>query len=180
MLNQNDLLIIIDMNNGFVKKGALSSPNVLNLVPKMQKFVKKCIENKVEVWHYIDSHSKECLEFNVYPAHCIEDSVESKVIDELNFDEIKIIKKNSTNGFLRQNPFSETKNIFIIGCVTDICIFDFAYTAIKYVQEYNLNLSVNVIENLCATFDAPNHNSKEIHNEYINKLHNEGVNVISI
>ncbi len=180
MLNQNDLLIIIDMNNGFVKAGALSSPNVLKLVPKMQEFVTKCIESNVEVWHYVDSHTKDCHEFNVYPEHCLADTVESQVIDELDFEEILVIHKNSTNGFLTKNPFTKNRNIYIIGCVTDICIFDFAYTAIKYVHEHNLTYSVNVIENLCATFDAPNHDSKQIHQQSIDKLASEGVNIISI
>lgn len=180
MLNNNDMLIIIDMNNGFVKSGALSSPNVLNLVPKMQDFVKKCLQNNIEIWHYVDAHDQDCPEFNVYPIHCLKGSIESEVIDELKFDEIKIIHKNSTNGFLTKNPFTENKNLYIIGCVTDICVHDFAYTAIKYVHEHNLNLTVTIIENLCATFDAPNHDSNEVHSSTIEKLKREGINIISI
>ncbi len=180
MIKQGDLLIIIDMNNGFVKNGALASPNVLKLVPHMRKFVKQCIVNNIDIWHYVDSHKDNCPEFNVYPKHCIENSKESQVIDELDFKEIKIIHKNSTNGFLVKNPLLDFDNIFVIGCVTDICVFDFAYTALKYIHQQNSSKTVTVIENLCATFDAPNHDSNEIHRQFINKLKYEGAKIISI
>ncbi len=180
MLTNNDLLVIIDMNNGFVKEGALSSPNVLELVPKMQQFVKEAIDNNIEIIHYVDSHDENCHEFNFYPAHCIKGSIESEVIDELNFPQIRIIHKNSTNGFLVENPLLTNKNLYVIGCVSDICVRDFTHSAIKYIHEYNLNQTVTVIENLCATFDAPNHDSKKVHDDTMQALKNEGVKIVSI
>lgn len=181
MLSKNDKLIIIDMVNGFAHQGALSSPNVAKLIPNIQQLVEQSIENNVEVVHYIDSHPKDAYEFNVYPPHCIQGTVEANIVEELVFPEIEVIEKNSTNGFLAKNPFQDSmKNLYIVGCVSDICIIDFAHTAIKYIHEYNLNVTVNVIENLCATFDAPNHDSIEIHNQSMNSLKADGVNIISI
>ncbi|MFV0424060.1 MAG: cysteine hydrolase family protein [Bacilli bacterium] len=180
-LTKNDKLIIIDMINGFAFEGALSSPNVAKLIPGIKKLIETSLENNIEVVHYTDSHPKNCKEFLVYPPHCIEGSNEAKIISELNFDEITIIKKNSTNGFLAKNPFEDgIKNLYIVGCVSDICIFDFAYAAIKYVHEKDLNINVNVIENLCATFDAENHDSQEVHANSMKKLENAGVNIIHI
>ncbi|MFV0498429.1 MAG: cysteine hydrolase family protein [Bacilli bacterium] len=180
-LSNKDKLIIIDMINGFVHKGPLSSKNVKNLVPKMSNFIKNNIHDGIEIYHYTDSHPVNCNEFKVFPPHCIQNTYESEVITELKFNEIEIIHKNSTNGFLAKNPFGNNiKNLYIIGCVTDICIYDFAYTAIKYVHEKNLNVSINVIENLCATFDAPDHDSKIVHSQTINKLKQSGINIISI
>ncbi len=202
---KNDMLIIIDMNNGFVYEGALASPNVAALVPKMQNFVKKCLAARIEVWHYVDAHAKGCPEFNVYPEHCVAGTKESEVIPELNFPEVRVIPKNSTNGFLARNPFEgcaftdpsvsnnssesnecrgqahgQAKNLYIIGCVTDICVHDFAFTAIKYVHEYNLPHTVTVIGNLCATFDAPDHNSTMVHAATLAKLKREGVNIAEV
>lgn len=180
-LTKNDKIIIIDMINGFAYEGALHSSNVANLVPKMKSFLMDAIANDIEIIHYTDSHPQNCNEFKTYPPHCIENTNEAKIIEELDFNEIEIVKKNSTNGFLAKNPFNNNiKNLYIIGCVSDICIHDFAHTAIKYVDEKNLNVTINIIENLCATFDAPNHDSTEIHNQTMNKLKNDGINIISI
>ncbi len=180
-LTKNDKIIIIDMVNGFAFEGALSSPNVANLIPKMKEFIMNAIKNQIEIVHYTDSHPENCNEFNAYPPHCIIGSSEADIVEELNFSEIEIIKKNSTNGFLAKNPFEDNiKNLYIIGCVSDICIYDFAHTAIKYVHEKDLNITVNVIENLCATFDAPNHDATNVHISTMEKLKNDGVNIISI
>ncbi len=180
-LTKNDMLIIIDMVNGFAFEGALSSPNVAKLIPGIKSLVEDSIKNNVEIIHYTDSHPENCNEFKTYPPHCIENTFESEIVDGLDYKQIQVIKKNSTNGFLAHNPFSkEIKNLYIVGCVSDICVFDFTHTAIKYVHEKDLNVSVNVIENLCATFDAPNHEAVIVHTEYMNKLKNDGVNIISI
>lgn len=180
-LTNNDKIIMIDMVNGFAFEGALSSPNVANLIPKMKEFIEQAIKDNIEIVHYTDYHPENCNEFNTYPPHCIQGTSEVEIVEGLNFDEIEIIKKNSTNGFLAKNPFENTnKNLYIIGCVSDICIRDFAHTAIKYVHEKDLNVTVNVIENLCATFDAPNHDAVTVHNSVMEQLKNEGVNIISI
>ncbi len=180
MLDFNDMVVIIDMNHGFTYTGALASSNVAELVLKMSGFVEQCIDDGIEVWHYVDAHDETCLEFNSYPKHCIAGSLESKVIPELDFPEIEVIPKNSTNGFLVRNPFTQKKHINIIGCVTDICVFDFAYTAIKYVHQHNLDFEVRVVSNLCATFDGPNHDSKQAHQEALEKLQKEGVQLLQL
>lgn len=180
MNKETDKIIIIDMNNGFVKEGALSSPNVLGIVDSMVLFIKKAINNEIEIDHYLDNHPSDCLEFNTYPAHCIENSIEAKVIDELDFNEINKVYKNSTNGFLRKNPFiNSTKDIYVCGCVTDICIYDFVYTAIKYKQEYNLEQNVYLISDLVETFDAPDHDHNIVNQEIFSKLESEGVILVN-
>ncbi len=180
VLTYNDMVVIIDMSNGFVYEGALASHNVASLVHRMSGFVEQCLDEGIEVWHYVDAHNKNAKEFSVYPKHCVAGTYESKVIPELDFAEIYVVKKNSTNGFLAKNPFSQKKNLNIIGCVTDICVYDFAYTAIKYVHEHNLNLKVRVIDNLCATFDAEGHDSKEVHKATLEKLKKEGVEILHL
>jgi len=174
----NDLIVMIDMVNGFSYEGAFASDNIVKLIPKMKSFLKDNIENSVEIIHYVDTHPSDAQEFNSYPVHCLEESNEAKVIADLDFAEIEIIKKNSTNGFMAKNPFEYQKNLFIIGCVTDICIFEFALSAQKYKEEYNLPYSVNVISELVDTFDAENHNSTEINKQFLDLLKTRGVNII--
>ncbi|WP_423364261.1 cysteine hydrolase family protein [Mycoplasma sp. P36-A1] len=178
--SNNDLLVIIDMINGFTYEGAFASSNVCKIIPKMTEFVKEMIDNNIEVVHYTDQHISNATEFSTYPIHCIKGNNESLPIDALNFKEISIIPKNSTNGFFAKNPFDYKKNIYIIGCVSDICVFEFALSAQKYKEEKELTYTVNVISDLVATFDAPNHDAKIVHEEYMNNLKNRGVNIISL
>ena len=51
-------------------------------------------------------------------------------------------------------------------------------TPLKYKEEYNLPYSVNVINNLVTTFDAPGHNAKLVHKQFIDILESRGVNII--
>lgn len=179
ILNKDkDLLVVIDMIKGFSYEGAFASDNVVALVPKTRDFLKKQIDNKVEIIHYVDNHPSDALEFKTYPVHCISGSSEAEVIDELNFKEIELIPKNSTNGFMAKNPFEYQKNLYIIGVVTDICVFEFALSAQKYKEEHNLDYSVNIISDLVTTFDAPNHDSKEVNKFFLNFLKERGVNII--
>ncbi len=175
---EKDMVIMIDMINGFSYEGAFASENVVNLVPKMKTFLQEQIANQVKIIHYIDNHPKDAQEFSSYPVHCIKGTSEAEVILDLDFKEIEHIYKNSTNGFMAKNPFDYKKNLYIIGVVTDICVFEFALSAQKYKEEFNLPYQVNVISDLVTTFDAENHNSKEVNAFYLNILKERGVTIL--
>lgn len=174
---EKDLLVIIDMINGFTYQGAFASDNVVKIIKPMASFVQEAINNGIQVIHYIDNHPEDALEFQVYPKHCTGDE-ESLPVKELDFKEIEIIHKNSTNGFFAKNPFVYEKNLYIIGCVTDICIFEYALTCQKYKEHHNLPYSVNVIEKYTATFDGPDHDAKVIQKQFIELLKSRGINII--
>lgn len=179
ILNKNeDILIIIDMINGFVNEGAMANPNAYSIINTTQELVEQCLNDDVEIIHYIDTHQEDAQEFDSYPPHCLKGTSEAQPIKEIDYKKIKHIYKNSTNGFFAKNPFDYKKNIYIIGLVTDICIFEFALTAQKYKEEYNLPFSVNVINDLVTTFDAPGHNAKLVHKQFIDILESRGVNII--
>ncbi|MDL2211784.1 cysteine hydrolase [Erysipelotrichaceae bacterium OttesenSCG-928-M19] len=175
---KNDLIVMIDMVNGFSYEGAFASDNVVAMIAPMREFLIANIKNGVEIIHYTDHHPENALEFNTYPVHCVEGSNEARVITDLDFEEIEIIKKNSTNGFMAKNPFIYEKNLYIIGCVTDICIFEFALSAQKYREEHMLPYTVNIINDLTTTFDGPDHDAKKIHEEFIDFLKTRGINII--
>ncbi|MEG0283737.1 MAG: isochorismatase family cysteine hydrolase [Erysipelotrichales bacterium] len=178
-LNKNDdLIVIIDMINGFAFEGNFASENVAAMIPEMSIFIKEALQDGVEVIHYTDSHPKNAQEFKTYPVHCIENTKEALPVDALDFDGIEIIYKNSTNGFFSKNPFDYKKNIYIVGCVTDICVFEFALSAQKYKENFNLNENVNVIKKFVTTFDAPNHDANEVNEEYLNLLQSRGIKIV--
>lgn len=178
------VLIIIDMVNGFVREGALSSPYVDKIASGIFDLAKKCEELKIPIIAYADTHSESSTEFKSFPAHCLAGTHEAELIDELKqIKSIIKVEKNSTNSFLAKNPLelldSNIKNILVTGCVTDICIRDFSKTMKKYLEENNIDANIYLIENLVDTFEIDNVHSREL--EHILALYdmkNSGINII--
>lgn len=168
-VNEKSVLFIVDINNGFVKEGILSSPRVKAIIPNIVESV-KCF-NKVEapIIAFTDSHTKDSVEFNFFPEHCLENDIESELVDELKVFENKmtVIKKSSTNAFLEektQQVINELlnqgyENWIITGCITDVCVKQFALTLRAYFNMKNKNVNVIVPIDSIETYDAPNHNA---------------------
>lgn len=178
------MLVIIDMVNGFVREGVLSSPYVDSIATKLSDFAKKCDSLSIPIIAYADTHKESCSEFSLFPVHCVEGTHESELIDELK--EIKSIvkvEKNSTNSFLAQNPLEKTdrkvKNILVTGCVTDICVRDFAKTMRKYIDENNIDARVFVFEDLVETFNIDDVHNRELeHMLALYDMKNSGINIV--
>lgn len=120
--SKKDLILMVDMINGFCFEGNMASPNIANLIPKIKVFIEKNLANDVAITHYVDAHPQDAQEFKTYPVHCLAGSNESKVVSELDYPKIKVINKNSTNGFFAYNPLLE-KKIFILLVVLLIYVF---------------------------------------------------------
>jgi len=155
--SESTLVVMIDMINGFCKFGPLHSPFVNNMVPAMASFIDKAIAASIPIISYRDAHPSTACEFKNFPPHCIAGTDESLLVTELERPELIDVPKNSTNGFLAQNPLDllsskSIEHLFVIGCVTDICVRDFTATMNKYFEENNLDCQVYVIENLVDTF----------------------------
>lgn len=158
-------LIIIDMVNGFVKQGPLSSPYVLGINDKIAQLAKRCCNVGIPVICFADCHSEQSAEFSSYPLHCLKDSEESKVTDEIaESGEYILIEKNSTNGFLQSkfNKFikenEKITNFISVGCCTDICVMQFCLNLKTYFNNINKQCDVIVPTALTETYDAPYHN----------------------
>lgn len=160
-------LFIVDMNNGFARKGALSSSRVEAVIPNIENITEKFINNNYPVYAFTDTHDDNAIEFKEYPVHCVRGTDESELVDELKkFNkQIKIIEKNSTNGFLEQgvdeiiNELIENgyDEFVIVGCCTDICVCNFAMTLKCYLNKENKAGKVIVPLEGVETFDAPYH-----------------------
>lgn len=158
-------LIIIDMVNGFAKRGNLYSNRVENIIPTIVETTKK-FKNYTKLF-IADTHDDKSVEFEAYLPHCIGD--ESKVIDELKalYDENSTeIPKNSTNGFLApmfQKWFNKNKDTYnqfvLIGDCSDICVLQFALSLKAYFNEYNLPSRIIVPLDAVETYhlDLNNH-----------------------
>lgn len=160
-LKENTIIFVIDMINGFCKKGNLSSLEINSIVPIIKVLLNQAIKENIEIIALNDAHSKNNPEFNSYPIHCLENTKETELVPELQFPEIKILKKNSTNGFFQLNldKLKNYKNIIVVGCCTDICIYQFALTCKTWFNQQNQNVDIIVPKSMTTTFDNPNHPS---------------------
>lgn len=152
-IDNKSVLFIIDMNNGFAKSGPLSSKRVEKLIPSIVEDVEIFNSFNNPIIAFTDSHKKECLEFKSYPIHCLENSYESEIVDEIKqFNDIMIIKKSSTNAFLEEETKKYIdsfirdgyKNFVLCGCITEVCVKQFAQTLKAYLNV--INKDINVIE----------------------------------
>ena len=99
------LLLVIDMINGFVKEGALADKQINNITPNIIKLIEEYIKNNDDIISIQEGHSQNSKEFESFPHHCILGTEEAELIKELvpYKDSMKVIRKNSTCGFITKN-----------------------------------------------------------------------------
>lgn len=177
---KSTLVFSVDMNNGFIREGALSSPRVAAILPQTCAFLKACREKGFKVVGVTDTHDESSIELSAYPAHCLRETAEPLSVEEIRPYLEEVYPKNSTNAFFAPGirPLIEgAKTIVITGCCTDICISQFALTAKAWANQANRPLSVIVVKNLTQTYDGPGHNGDLMHLTALSSLMGNGVSV---
>ena len=181
-----ELLINIDMVNGFIKFGSLSAPSIRRVVERQIELLKEN-ENKDDAINIFvrDEHSLDSTEFNTYPSHCVKGTKEELVLDDFN-DLLKNsydIAKNNTNFMFAPKTiklFESLPNlnrISIMGCLSEVCVKNGAIGARCYFDQENRNVEVGVYEDAIDTFDAPGHNSDEITQLALKDMESNGVKI---
>jgi len=159
------VLVIIDMINGFAKQGALMSPRVESLIPEIKRLSKACDNSGIEKIAFADYHKEVAVEFESYVPHCMINTNECEVVDELKtVGGYRLINKNSTNGFLEdefQKWFESNKDIvnyIVVGDCTDICIQQFTLSVKAWFNKENIKSRIIVPINAVDTYDFEMHN----------------------
>lgn len=175
-------VFIVDINNGFAKSGNLSSDRVKSLIEPIYNFVKPLEDKFKSIIAFTDTHDEDSVEFLSYPTHCLRDDYESKVVDELlDIKNLKILPKNSTNGFFAMDIeiLKDIDNIIIVGDCTDICIYQFAVTLKGYFNQENISKNVIVPVNLVDTYDAPGlHPANIMNTVFLNSMAQNGIKLV--
>lgn len=165
-----NLLIVVDMVNGFVKEGVMADPYINHIVPEIKRLVEEFLTKQDAVFFIKEAHEKGSAEFKKFPEHCVKGTSEAKLIDELKVYEkyaSRVYGKNSTStvwapNFMQDlNSMKNLKEVLIVGCCTDICVMDLTIPVIKYFDQENKEVNVIVPENAVETYDAPFHNRDE-------------------
>lgn len=185
-INNYDLsktgLFIVDMNNGFAKEGPLSSPRVKDLISPISKFATDLSSKINTIVAFTDTHNKDAVELKSYPTHCLRGDKESQVVDELlHIKNMEILEKNSTNGFfvLDMEKYKDLDNFIVVGCCTDICVYQFVLTLKTYFNQNNLDKKILVPMNLVETYHIDGiHNANISNTVFLNSMIQNGINVV--
>ncbi len=173
-----ELLVNVDMVNGFVKKGAMADTYIKHIIPEHIKLMTEMQEKENgEIAIIKDTHKENCREFNRYPVHCVEGTEEAELVEELvQFETGALVyNKNSTSTIYAPNFLEDIdkminlQEITIIGCCTDICIINLAIPLQNYFDQKDRNILIKVPKNAVETYDSPTHNRDE-YNEIAFKL----------
>ena len=179
-----DLLIVIDMIDGFVNHGALADKNINRIVDNISCEIEKFISKGQDIIAFKDTHDPHDIEFENYPPHCIKGTDECELVPQLKkySDKMMIIEKNTTNGFVTHEfgkyiASKKLDTIVVTGCCTDICVYNFVESLTKYLKSNKLATRVVVYKNMVDTFGGDNHLADEINREYLQKMSKLGVEI---
>ena len=98
-------VMVVDMLEGFTRRGVLANPRVDALVPKQASFL-SALPARSRVVFLADAHETGDAELKRFPVHCLKDTPEAQVRPELLAAaekagaEINIIRKRTFSGFL--------------------------------------------------------------------------------
>ena len=172
-------LVIVDMVNGFLTEGVLSSPRSASVLPECEKLLQFAVDNSLPTVAFADCHEPDCIEFASFPPHCIRGTSEAQIADslrriggDLNPDRnrsntYKLIEKNSTNGaitpefqeWLAEND--KIERVVVCGVCTDICVMQFCLMLKTLCNQADRPMEVLLPVNAVETYDAPGHNADE-------------------
>lgn len=162
-----DMLIVVDMVNGFVREGMLHDEEIGSIIPRQEEMIQNYLEKGGLVLFIKDTHNINSKEFERFNGmHCLKGTSEAELVDELkkyeNLDNVISIEKNSTS-FMEAPKFrnlieclNDLENIDIIGCCTDICVFNGAIGLANYRDEWDKKFNISVHEDMIATYGENN------------------------
>ena len=182
-----ELLITIDMINGFVKKGTLAAPSIMRVVPRQKELLDEAINDKDMALLFVrDSHPIDAVEFKTFAPHCIEGSLETELIDEFKQYEKYALTylKNSTNlifAFELQHDlirFYNLERIRLMGCLSEVCVLNGAIGLRTFFDQINKDVEICVHADAIDTFNAPGHDANMVTDNALIKMQANGIKIL--
>lgn len=124
-----DTVLVVDMLRGFLEEGypLYIGEKSREIIPNIQKLLAGKTSKEAKIIYLCDSHAPDDLEFEMFPPHCIEGTIETEVIPELSSYPGEIIPKKRYSGFFgtaledRLKQLNPDK-IIVCGVLTNICV----------------------------------------------------------
>lgn len=147
----NNALIIVDLQNDFLEKGALAIKNSSKIIPGINKLVVSVKKNNWLVIETMDSHPLDHVSFKTtggnWPVHCVSESFGAQITKKLINGDFLIkkgtnSKEDSYSAFFNgKNKYptelknilknNKIKNVYICGLALDYCVMQTALDAKK-------------------------------------------------
>ena len=157
-------LIVVDMVNGFVREGVLHDEEIAKVIPRQIELIKEAKNDGKLIVFIKDTHDEDAVEFERFgdTKHCVRGTTEAAVVNELRpFEEMEdtvVVEKNSTSfmeapefrRLMEENP--KLEEFDIIGCCTDICVFNGPMALANYLDQWNRKHIIRVHEDAIATY----------------------------
>lgn len=123
----SNIVIVVDMLNGFLKEGNLYNPNARQVIPSIVDLLQRKTLQDWKIIFVADNHKKGDLEFLMFLEHCVYGTEETKVIDELRKFVTKYVPKTRYSAFFGTNldlilEDESPQEVIIVGIYADICV----------------------------------------------------------
>jgi nicotinamidase-related amidase len=160
---ENSAIISIDVINGFLYEGPLSSPRVAAIDDPITRLMKAAWEKGLrDILLVQEGHSEDSLEFDAFGEHAVRGTHQAQAIDKIKnlpfYDRLTTVYKDSVHPALN-NGFDEwvesrgSLDTFIaVGDVTDICVYQLAMYLKLQANAYHQERRVIVPANCTQTW----------------------------
>jgi len=134
-----EALLIIDMLNDFVLKGApLEVPVTRDIIPNIKREIEKARASGNSIIYICDVHAPDDKEFSKFgwPQHAVKGTEGAEVVAELKPQKADlVIEKSTYSGFYKTDLHETLKrlgvdSLVLTGCVTHICVMFTASDAV--------------------------------------------------
>ena len=170
----SELLVVVDMQNGFLREGNLASERCLAVLPTVRAEVDAALAEGRRVLFTADTHEVGDAEFTVFPEHCIRGTREADLVDELlpllARDDVLLLRKRRYSALFETEMEGHLHrfgidSVRICGVCTDICVL---HTAADL---RNRDLPVTVAVAATGTFEGPGHPADAVQEHSLRHLH---------
>ena len=125
----SNVVLVVDMLRGFLEEGCplYCGARARHIIPRIQNLLEEELAQGSAVFFLCDSHSHDDPEFQIFPPHCVEGTVEAEVIPELARYQGEVIPKKHYSAFFNtslEEKLNQLKpeKLIVCGIYTDICI----------------------------------------------------------
>lgn len=169
IVNIRKLLVVVDMVKGFVEVGPMSDKKIANIVGVIKALLMKFSADDQGFAFVKEAHLADSLEFKRYPRHCLKDTVEAELVDDLKpFESLAFVyEKNATSAIFNETFIEDLKKmvlldeVIIVGCCTDICVLNLAIPLRNYFDQNDMDTNVTVLIDAVDTYNSGQHDRDE-------------------
>lgn len=160
-----DALVVVDMQDGFCRQGALASDRCAAVIPAVVAEVEQALAAGAHVIFTADTHEPGDREFEIFPEHCLRGSAEAQLVEELRGflgrAHVHLVAKRRYSALFETEMEGllhryDLRRVRICGVCTDICVLH------TTADLRNRDIAVTVAADATATFDAPGHPGDEV------------------